>query len=294
MILVLKLIECFFFFLLFPFSLWLHTLQWQQTLEMNLTNLVKRNSELENQMAKLIQICQQVEVSNRDFSDSFRGPRSILWGTWVLSKCRSAIWNERLNGILGSLIPLGYLFQKKWQIAVVKKKIDRQWWWAGETTIQGAVPSTFQTAGSMRIWHEVYFFLHQIGHHISLKRLLGCHRKVGNLGPWDRMKLVQCSIVPVTILSGLLLLFIACFPSSPYTLPALHCSIFHLFLSPKMISIFKLFVNYKVLCKCKLFENCYLHQISEHSLWEESTSWIDTVKERYYFSLFLKSMKLQL
>lgn len=29
---------------------------------MNLTNLVKRNSELENQMAKLIQICQQVEV----------------------------------------------------------------------------------------------------------------------------------------------------------------------------------------------------------------------------------------
>uniref|UniRef100_A0A4X1SMQ9 RING-type domain-containing protein n=1 Tax=Sus scrofa TaxID=9823 RepID=A0A4X1SMQ9_PIG len=38
----------------------------KQTLEMNLTNLVKRNSELENQMAKLIQICQQVEVCNRD------------------------------------------------------------------------------------------------------------------------------------------------------------------------------------------------------------------------------------
>lgn len=36
----------------------------QQTLENNLTNLVKRNSELENQMAKLIQICQQVEVSS--------------------------------------------------------------------------------------------------------------------------------------------------------------------------------------------------------------------------------------
>uniref|UniRef100_A0A8C9R2X0 Midline 2 n=1 Tax=Scleropages formosus TaxID=113540 RepID=A0A8C9R2X0_SCLFO len=35
----------------------------QQTLENNLTNLVKRNSELENQMAKLIQICQQVEVN---------------------------------------------------------------------------------------------------------------------------------------------------------------------------------------------------------------------------------------
>ncbi|TNN81909.1 putative E3 ubiquitin-protein ligase MID2 [Liparis tanakae] len=33
-----------------------------QTLENNLTNLVKRNGELENQMAKLIQICQQVEV----------------------------------------------------------------------------------------------------------------------------------------------------------------------------------------------------------------------------------------
>ncbi|KAJ8282102.1 hypothetical protein COCON_G00046210 [Conger conger] len=34
-----------------------------QTLENNLTNLVKRNSELEGQMAKLIQICQQVEVN---------------------------------------------------------------------------------------------------------------------------------------------------------------------------------------------------------------------------------------
>ncbi|KAG7282043.1 hypothetical protein CRUP_020148, partial [Coryphaenoides rupestris] len=32
-------------------------------LENNLTNLVKRNSEMENQMAKLIQICQQVEVN---------------------------------------------------------------------------------------------------------------------------------------------------------------------------------------------------------------------------------------
>ncbi|KAJ7403224.1 hypothetical protein BTVI_79268 [Pitangus sulphuratus] len=37
--------------------------QERQTLETNLTNLVKRNSELENQMAKLIQICQQVEVN---------------------------------------------------------------------------------------------------------------------------------------------------------------------------------------------------------------------------------------
>lgn len=43
-------------------SLLLSSSSWQQTLENNLTNLVKRNSELENQMAKLIQICQQVEV----------------------------------------------------------------------------------------------------------------------------------------------------------------------------------------------------------------------------------------
>lgn len=53
--------SCFVFFSLsFPGFLDL-----QQTLETNLTNLVKRNSELENQMAKLIQICQQVEVSER-------------------------------------------------------------------------------------------------------------------------------------------------------------------------------------------------------------------------------------
>uniref|UniRef100_A0A8C5QTB7 RING-type E3 ubiquitin transferase n=1 Tax=Leptobrachium leishanense TaxID=445787 RepID=A0A8C5QTB7_9ANUR len=35
----------------------------KQTLESNLTNLVKHSSELETQMAKLIQICQQVEVN---------------------------------------------------------------------------------------------------------------------------------------------------------------------------------------------------------------------------------------
>ncbi|KAM4664249.1 putative E3 ubiquitin-protein ligase MID2 [Discoglossus pictus] len=35
----------------------------KQTLELNLTNLVKHSSELETQMAKLIQICQQVEVN---------------------------------------------------------------------------------------------------------------------------------------------------------------------------------------------------------------------------------------
>ncbi|KAL2304560.1 hypothetical protein Nmel_013316 [Mimus melanotis] len=45
------------------FLLSLPFLDLQQTLETNLTNLVKRNSELENQMAKLIQICQQVEVN---------------------------------------------------------------------------------------------------------------------------------------------------------------------------------------------------------------------------------------
>lgn len=76
MILGLKLIEHVFFFPLFPVSLWLHTLRWQQTLEMNLTNLVKRNSELENQMAKLIQICQQVEVCNRNICHSFEEPGS--------------------------------------------------------------------------------------------------------------------------------------------------------------------------------------------------------------------------
>ncbi|XP_032886478.1 probable E3 ubiquitin-protein ligase MID2 isoform X2 [Amblyraja radiata] len=35
----------------------------KQTLEANLTSLVKRNSELESQMGRLIQICQQVEVT---------------------------------------------------------------------------------------------------------------------------------------------------------------------------------------------------------------------------------------
>ena len=35
----------------------------QQNLETNLTNLIKRNTELETLLAKLIQTCQHVEVS---------------------------------------------------------------------------------------------------------------------------------------------------------------------------------------------------------------------------------------
>jgi len=35
----------------------------QQMLDSNLSNLIKRNSELENLMAKLIQTCQHVEVN---------------------------------------------------------------------------------------------------------------------------------------------------------------------------------------------------------------------------------------
>lgn len=35
----------------------------QQNLESNLTNLIKRNTELETLLAKLIQTCQHVEVS---------------------------------------------------------------------------------------------------------------------------------------------------------------------------------------------------------------------------------------
>lgn len=66
MILALRLNMSSFFFPLPCFPVASHSPRWQQTLEMNLTNLVKRNSELENQMAKLIQICQQVEVCNRD------------------------------------------------------------------------------------------------------------------------------------------------------------------------------------------------------------------------------------
>lgn len=67
----------------FPFSCFppaSYPLWWQQTLEMNLTNLVKRNSELENQMAKLIQICQQVEVCNSNICNSWVG--SELDGLW--------------------------------------------------------------------------------------------------------------------------------------------------------------------------------------------------------------------
>lgn len=55
----------------------------QQTLETNLTNLVKRNSELENQMAKLIQICQQVEVG-----ETIQGLAGFGGGTLGISQLK--------------------------------------------------------------------------------------------------------------------------------------------------------------------------------------------------------------
>lgn len=88
---------------------------------MNLTNLVKRNSELENQMAKLIQICQQVEVCNGNFCESFRGPDQVILGVY-LSFVKSVAQPFGVKGsmiVLGSLIPLGCLFQEKWQMAIV-------------------------------------------------------------------------------------------------------------------------------------------------------------------------------
>lgn len=71
------------FFLLASYPPW-----WQQTLEMNLTNLVKRNSELENQMAKLIQICQQVEVCTSNLHNSFIGSElGNLWRDFSFASC---------------------------------------------------------------------------------------------------------------------------------------------------------------------------------------------------------------
>lgn len=114
-------------FLLFSplpcFPLVSYFLRCQQTLEMNLTNLVKRNSELENQMAKLIQICQQVEVCNRNICDSFRG---LGLGNSLRGQnfdfCQSLAQPFGGMGwmiLLGSLLPLGYLFQEKWPLAIV-------------------------------------------------------------------------------------------------------------------------------------------------------------------------------
>ena len=77
----------------FPASLWLRIWQWQQTLEMNLTNLVKRNSELENQMAKIIQICQQVEVRNRNICHSLEPGSSDPFG----GICFTRVWLSHLE-----------------------------------------------------------------------------------------------------------------------------------------------------------------------------------------------------
>ncbi|XP_056665397.1 probable E3 ubiquitin-protein ligase MID2 isoform X3 [Monodelphis domestica] len=67
----------------------------KQTLEMNLTNLVKRNSELENQMAKLIQICQQVEVMKlRKLAQQVANCRQCLERSTVLINQAERILKE--------------------------------------------------------------------------------------------------------------------------------------------------------------------------------------------------------
>lgn len=84
------------FFLFLPF------LDLQQTLETNLTNLVKRNSELENQMAKLIQICQQVEVGEG------RGAGGGVWGSFQLQGVNAWITPESFPGApLGAEMTVG-------------------------------------------------------------------------------------------------------------------------------------------------------------------------------------------
>uniref|UniRef100_A0A8C0X9S2 RING-type E3 ubiquitin transferase n=1 Tax=Castor canadensis TaxID=51338 RepID=A0A8C0X9S2_CASCN len=56
----------------------------KQNLESNLTNLIKRNTELETLLAKLIQTCQHVEVSKTICVVYFR--RNLLdWGFYVLT-----------------------------------------------------------------------------------------------------------------------------------------------------------------------------------------------------------------
>ena len=67
----------------------------------------------------------------------------------------------------------------------------------GKTSAQVAMLSPLPLAGGMRIQHEVCFFLHQTGHHSSLKRLLE------NKKSWEpevlegRVRFVQCNIISV-------------------------------------------------------------------------------------------------
>ena len=148
---------------------------------MNLTNLVKRNSELENQMAKLIQICQQVEVCNRNICHSFEEPGSgdPFGGGLVLSECSSAIWSEGLNDNFKKSHSFRMLVPRKVADSYCLKNNNKWWWWVGETSVPGAIPSPFPVAGGVRIQHEVCFFLHQTEHPSYLKRLLG------SKGSWE-------------------------------------------------------------------------------------------------------------
>lgn len=90
---------------LFVFSLSpLPFLDSQQTLETNLTNLVKRNSELENQMAKLIQICQQVEVG-----ESNQGTGRVMGKVhWEVPSS-----SDRMHGIAPVSFPRGLPWEQR-------------------------------------------------------------------------------------------------------------------------------------------------------------------------------------
>jgi len=90
-----------------------------------------------------------------------------------------------------------------------------------------AMLSPLPLAGGMRIQHEVCFFLHQTGHHSSLKRLLE------NKKSWEpevlegRVRFVQCNIISVKNIiriSSLLLSLFSLLFHVPYLVLTHHLS----------------------------------------------------------------------
>ena len=57
--------------------------------------------------------------------------------------------------------------------------------------------SPLAIAGGMRIQHEVCFFLHQTGHHRSLKRLLESQKSWEPEVLEGKVRFVQCNIISV-------------------------------------------------------------------------------------------------
>lgn len=109
----------------------------QQALDSNLSNLIKRNNELESLMGKLIQTCQHVEVSPSRLWWSCRVTvTQIVWREWILIKLMDCLCHQVNARLINSLafaktsnlnLTLFFFFHSFDIVAHISCNLNRDW-----------------------------------------------------------------------------------------------------------------------------------------------------------------------